>query len=173
MLVFLEQDVSGDNKETQHMSDWRPLCVLSGVLSELFCWFLLNQYLSAETLILVLYLTEKQYKKQYYIWKNRTKTAEILILVFYWTGKQNTRDTTQPMKNTSNWIFVRVNWHGQMNLILTYCKYSLKKKTNCMCCHIQLQEKLKCFLIWNDFVFFHILWLSVGVNNMQYSRSKK
>ena len=163
MLVFLEQDVSDDNKETQHMSDWRPLCVLSGVLSELFGWFLLNQYLSAETLILVLYL------------KKQNKTAEILILVFYWTGKQNTHDTTQPMKNTSNWIFVRVNWHGQMNLNFDLLQIFLKKKKKktCMCCHIQLQEKLKCFLIWNDFVFFHILWLSVGVNNMQYSRSKK
>ena len=128
MLVFLEQDVSDDNKETQHMSDWRPLCVLSGVLSELFGWFLLNQYLSAETLILVLYLTEKQYKKQYYIWKKQNKTAEILILVFYWTGKQNTHDTTQPMKNTSNWIFVRVNWHGQMNLNFDLLQIFLKKK---------------------------------------------
>ena len=116
MLVFLEQDVSDDNKETQHMSDWRPLCVLSGVLSELFGWFLLNQYLSAETLILVLYL------------KKQNKTAEILILVFYWTGKQNTHDTTQPMKNTSNWIFVRVNWHGQMNLNFDLLQIFLKKK---------------------------------------------
>ena len=41
--------------------------------------------------------------------KQNKNSAEILILVFYSTGKQNAHDNIKPMKNRSNWIFVRVN----------------------------------------------------------------
>lgn len=87
MLVFLEQDVSDDNKETQHMSDWRiswlllcPLWIIWLISSQAvsFCW----------NINFSIIFDWKKYKK-YYIWKTEQKLCWNInfSILFDWKTK--------------------------------------------------------------------------------------